>query len=49
MAAPIVHSGGVAVFYHATGNFSMDSLQIYVANAVSFHMDSDGQQWFIVG
>ena len=44
-----MHSGGVAVFYHGTGNFSMESLQIYDANSVSFHLDLGGQRWFIVG
>ena len=49
LSAPILHSGGVSVFYRATEHFSMESLQIYDANSVSFHLDLGGQRWFIVG
>ena len=49
LAAPVPQSGGVALFYRATDHFSVEALQIYVANAVSFHLDSGGQRWFIVG
>ena len=38
LAAPIPHSGGVAVFYRATDHFSVGALYIYGANAVSFQL-----------
>ena len=49
LAAPIMNSGGIVVFYHATEHLSMEALQLYGANAVSFHLDLDGHRWFIVG
>ena len=49
LVAPVPHSGGVAVFYHASEHFFMEALQIYGANSVSFQLASGGQTWFMVG
>ena len=37
------------MFYCAELNFSVEALQIYGANVVSFHMASGGQRGHIVG
>ena len=43
------HSGGVAVFYCAAKHFSVEVLQLYDANSVSFQLALGGQRWYIVG
>ena len=49
LESPITHRGGVAVFYLATENFSMEALRIYGTNVVIFHLESGGRRWFITG
>ena len=48
-AAPSAHSGAVAVFYRAVEHFSVEALQTYGANVVSFQLASGDRRWFIVG
>ena len=47
--APSAHSGSVAVFYRAAEHFSVETLQTYGANIVSFQLASGDRRWFIVG
>ena len=47
--APSAHSGSVIVFYRAAENFSVEAIQTYGANVVSFQLASGDMQWFIVG
>ena len=47
--AQSAHSGGVVVFYHAEEHFSVEALQLYGANVVSFQLVSGGQRWHIRG
>ena len=47
--APIAHSGGVAVFYRAAEHFSVEALQTYRENFVSYQLASGENRWFIVG
>ena len=42
-------SGGGAVFYSASEKFSMEALQTYGANVISFQLASGDRRWFIVG
>ena len=47
--APSAHSGCVAVFYRAEEYLSIEVLQTYGANVVSFQMASGDSWWYIVG
>ena len=47
--AQSAHSWGVVVFYHAEEHFSVEALQLYGANVVSFQLMSGGQRWHIRG
>ena len=47
--APSVHSGGVAVFYRAEEQLSVEALQTYGANVSRFQLASGDRHWFIVG
>ena len=46
---PSAHSGGVAIFYRVVELFSVEALQTYRANVVSFKLASGNMRWFIVG
>ena len=47
--APSAHSGGVAMLYRAVYHCSVEALQTYRANVISFHLAAGNMQWFIVG
>ena len=47
--APNTHSGGVSVLYRADEHFSVEALQTYGENIVSFQMASGNRWWYIVG
>ena len=47
--APSAHSGGVTVFYRVTEQFSVEALQTYGANVVSFQLETGDSWWFILG
>ena len=46
--APSAHSGGVAILYRAEEHFSIEALQTYGENVVSFHLASGDRRWCIV-
>ena len=48
MEVPSAHSGGLAVLYHTNKHFSVEELQLYGTNVVSFQMVSGDQWWHIV-
>ena len=43
------HSCGITVFYCAADHFSVEALQLFGANVVSFQLEMGGQLWYIVG
>ena len=47
--SPSAHSGGVAVFYRAEEQLSVEALQTYGANVSRFQLASGDRRWFIVG
>ena len=47
--APNTPSGGVSVFYRAEEHCSVEALQTYGANVVSFEMASGDRWWYIAG
>ena len=49
MEEPIMHSGGITVFYRAAEHFSIEALQTYGANVVNFQLASGNMWCYIVG
>ena len=49
MEAPSAHNGGVAMLYCVSEQFSVEALQIYDTNVLSFHLASGGHFWYIPG
>ena len=47
--APSRHRGGVAVFHRPAPHFSVESVQKFGPNVVSFHLTTEARQWYIVG